>query len=84
MLGQATGLSLEELSDLQVLFYIGRNRDYGEHSEADHERTITEDCGGKSLREPVHHLMSKTNLFEAAVDGAEPSDVRASQKSSAR
>lgn len=63
-------LNLEELSDLEVLFYIGRDRVHGEHYEEDLARTVAEHRAEKSLLSAVHPLMSKTNLLDAVVDGA--------------
>ena len=63
-------LSLEELSDLEVLFYIGRDRVKGEHYDKVLEKTITEHRNTASRWEKVHHLMSKTNLLDAAIEGA--------------
>ncbi|WP_262267342.1 MULTISPECIES: DUF3775 domain-containing protein [Microvirga] len=63
-------LTVEELADLQVLFYIGRDRIKGEHYDDHLERTIAEHQAAKTLWEGVHHLMSKTSLLDAAVDGA--------------
>ncbi len=63
-------LNLEELSDLQVLFYIGRDGVYGEHYEEELARTIAEHRMESSLWTAVHHLMSKTNLLDAVVEGA--------------
>ena len=63
-------LTVEELSDLEVLFYIGRDRVHGEHYEEDLGRTLAEHRAKASLGGAVHHLMSKTNLLDAVVDGA--------------
>lgn len=60
----------EELSDLEVIFYIGRNRTHGEHYDAELERTLAGHRLAKDLREGVHHLMSKMNLFECVIAGA--------------
>ncbi|WP_218014944.1 hypothetical protein, partial [Teichococcus rhizosphaerae] len=63
-------LTVEELADLEVLFYIGRDRVHGEHYEEDLGRTLAEHRAKASLGSAVHHLMSKTNLLDAVVDGA--------------
>jgi hypothetical protein len=63
-------LSLEELSDLQVLFYIGRDNVHGEHYEEDLAKTIAEHQADRNLWDAVHRLMSKTNLLDAVIKGA--------------
>lgn len=63
-------LTLEELSDLEVLFYIGRDRVKGEHYDKCLDRTIAMHRNAASLWEGVHHIMSKTNLLDAAIEGA--------------
>lgn len=63
-------LTPEELSDLEVLFYIGRDRVMGEHYDMLLQRTIAKHQNAASLWEGVHHIMSKTNLLDAAVRGA--------------
>jgi hypothetical protein len=63
-------LNLEELSDLQVLFYVGRDQVYGEHYDEELTRTVTKHRTEKSLSRAIHHLMSKTNLLDAVADGA--------------
>lgn len=63
-------LTREELSDLEVLFYIGRDRVKGEHYDKYLERTIAKHLNAASRWEGVHHLMSKTNLLDAAIEGA--------------
>lgn len=63
-------LNVEEFSDLQTLFYIGRDRVHGEHYEDNLARTIKGHRADKSLSDAVHHLMSKTNLLDAIVEGA--------------
>ena len=62
-------VSVEELSDLEVLFYLGRDRVHGEHYDAEVERTVAKNRQAKNPREAVHHLMSKMNLFEAVIAG---------------
>lgn len=63
-------LTLEEFADLETLFYLGRNRTYGEHYEVLVARAI-KSFGREITRANVHHLMSKTNLLEAVADGVE-------------
>jgi hypothetical protein len=63
-------LNVEELSDLKVLFYIGRDRALGEHYDDYLAGTIAEHLGNKPLLNAVNDLMSKTNLLDAVVEGA--------------
>ena len=63
-------LTPEELADLEVLFYIGRDLVKGEHYDGYLERTIADHHAAASRWEGVHHLMSKANLLHAAVEGA--------------
>lgn len=63
-------LTLEEFADLQVVFYIGRDRVKGEHYDDYLDRTLEEHQIARSRWELVHHIMSKTNLLDAVVDGA--------------
>jgi hypothetical protein len=62
-------LTPEELSDLEVLFYIGRNRVKGEHYDNYLDHTIPKHRIAASRWEGVHHLMSKMNLLDAAIEG---------------
>lgn len=61
-------LSLEEFADLETLYYLGRNRMYGEHYDVLLAKTITS-YGQEISWQNVHHLMSKTNLLDAVADG---------------
>lgn len=63
-------LSLEEFADLQTLYYLGRERVYGEHYDELLIQTIKSYHGGVS-RDQVCHLMSKTNLLDAVSNGAD-------------
>jgi hypothetical protein len=63
-------LTLEELSDLEVLFYIGRDRVHGEHYEKLLVDTVAKHGKAESLWAGVHHMMSKTNLLDCVVQGA--------------
>lgn len=63
-------LTLEEFADLETLYYLGRDRTYGEHYEVLVTRAI-KTFGRAITRENVHHLMSKTNLLDAVADGVE-------------
>ena len=63
-------LSDEELSDLEVLFYIGRGPEFGEHYEVMLARTVKKHRLAKSRWEGVHHIMSKASLLENVVKGS--------------
>ena len=61
-------LQVEEISDLEALFYIGREAEFGEFYEEGYREALEKN----RLEEPfayVHHLMSKTNLLDAVVNG---------------
>lgn len=63
-------LSQEDFADLETLYYLGRNRMYGEHYDALLAKAITRYHQGIALQN-VHHLMSKINLLNAVSDGVE-------------
>ncbi|MHA0320309.1 hypothetical protein ACXY7D_18600 [Sphingomonas melonis] len=63
-------LTDEEVADLEVLFYIGRGREFGEHYDAMLAETIAEHRLAKSRWEGVHHIMTKTSLLENVILGA--------------
>lgn len=69
--GTSELLTPDEFADLQVLFYIGRNGVFGEHYEEELERTRSEHARSGRWWEIIYHLMSKTNLLESVVNGAE-------------
>ncbi|HPI49894.1 MAG TPA: hypothetical protein PLH23_16600 [Hyphomonadaceae bacterium] len=64
------GLTLEEQSDIEVLFYLGRDREHGEEYDGWVVETIAKHSVAPSRWEGVHHLMSKTSLQECVVKGA--------------
>lgn len=63
-------LTPEEFADVQTVFYIGRDRVQGEFYDEYLDGTIAEHSAGRDRRQIVHHIMSKTNLLDAMVDGA--------------
>lgn len=63
-------LSIEEFSDLETLFYIGRERVLGEHYQEMLVGTVAKLRAASSRRDGVHHIMSKRNLLDCVVDGA--------------
>jgi hypothetical protein len=65
-----TNLSEEEVADLEVLFYIGRGREFGEHYDAMLTDSVTRHRSANSRWERVHHIMTKSNLLENVILGA--------------
>jgi hypothetical protein len=63
-------LSDEEFSDLEVLFYMGRDRALGEHYDIMLKNTIAKHKHAKSRWDSVHHIMTKTNLLTNVTLGA--------------
>lgn len=64
-------LSNEEFSDIEVLFYVGRDNEFGEYYKEMLERTVKEHQLAESRWKGIHHIMSKMNLFEDLVRGCE-------------
>lgn len=62
-------LTLEEVADLEALFYIGRGNLLGEH----YAKTVTGSAAAlrrlPSLKAGVHHLSTKMNLLSCVIDG---------------
>lgn len=61
-------LDVEQISDLEALFYTGRESEFGELYEDGYRHALKKN----RLENPfayVHHLMSKTNLLDAVVAG---------------
>lgn len=63
-------LTIEEFADLQVVFYIGRDKVKGEHYDKHIDRTLEEHRAAPSRWELVHQIMSKTSVLNAMIDGA--------------
>lgn len=63
-------LTLEELGDLETVYYLGRNRVFGEHYERQLGNTISSYAKPLS-RESVHHITTKTNLLDFFAYGCE-------------
>ena len=63
-------LSVEEFADLETLYYLGRDRVYGEYYEHLLNKAVLA-FGRNVASVNIHHLMSKTNLLEAVADGVE-------------
>jgi hypothetical protein len=65
----AARLSVEEFADLQTVFYIGRDKTFGDL----YDRLVDQTLKAHRMRGDrlmvVHHIMSKTNLIAALVAG---------------
>ena len=64
-------LSDEEISDLEVLYYLGRGSEFGEHYDVMLKNTVAKHKHAKSRWESVHHIMTKMNLLTNVTLGAE-------------
>lgn len=64
-------LSTEEIADLEVIYYLGRNREPTEHYELALKRVLKKHASEKTLLAPVSHLMAKTNFATAFATGVE-------------
>ena len=63
-------LDRNEFADLETLYYLGRNRDQGEHYGDNLARTARRHALAKSRWDEVHHIMTKTNLLDSIMVGA--------------
>lgn len=63
-------LSDEELSDLEVLYYIGRGGEFGEHYDAMLADTLAKHKLAKSRWDGVYHIMTKANLVDNVIIGS--------------
>lgn len=64
-------LSDEEVADLKALFYLGRNGEFGEHYDAMLKEFLDEHRLASSRWDGVYHIMTKANLLECVIHGAE-------------
>jgi hypothetical protein len=62
-------LTEEEIADLEVIYYTGRNNEFCEHYEKKIESTKKEHLTTGDLMKEVDHLMSKTNFQVALARG---------------
>lgn len=63
-------LSIEEFADLESVYYLGRNKSFGELYAR--QLTITQSNYNNSFTlEDINHITSKTNLLDAFADGCE-------------
>lgn len=63
-------LTDEEVCDLEVLFYIGSNPEFGEHYEKMLAETVARHGASSSRWADVHHIMSKISLLDGVVRGS--------------
>lgn len=61
--------TLEEFADVEVVFYIGRNLQFGEDYSADLERTIAEHRREVRRATKLRHVLSKLNFLEGLIEG---------------
>ncbi len=59
----------EEISDLEVLFYIGCGSEFGEYYDVMLAETVKRHRQAESRSAGVHHIMSKTNLLANVIRG---------------
>lgn len=62
-------LSVEEFSDLQTIFYVGRDRRYGEEYSAYLALTLRTHQLDNRRYEKVHHILSKLNFIDGFAEG---------------
>jgi hypothetical protein len=62
-------LTNEEFSELEVLYYIGRDRKFGEHYEKMLASTLSINAKAESRLSRVHAVMSKTNFLNGLAQG---------------
>lgn len=62
-------LSPQEVADLDVIFYLGRDRRLPEAYEAQLERTLKEHAAQGDIRIPLQHVFTKMNLLSCLAIG---------------
>lgn len=63
-------LSLEEFADVEAVFNIGRNSEFGEYYESSVDQTIRQHRLEEGRRaEKIRHIVSKTNLLDGLTTG---------------
>ena len=67
----SSALCLEELADLETIFYIGREHWFGEMYEEHLERTLLEYRAQDQRERGLSHLLDKTNLLHGVIQGCE-------------
>lgn len=66
-----SNLSCEELAELEVNFYIGRDGVFGEYYGSMLSNKVAELKSADSRWKDVHHIMTKMNLLPSVIMGAE-------------
>lgn len=61
--------SVEEFADVEIVFYIGRNRQFGEDYAGDLERAIAEHRREPRRAAKLRHVLSKLNFLESLIAG---------------
>jgi hypothetical protein len=64
-------LTLDEIADLETLFYMGQPQEMGEYYENTVISTADRYRESDHARAMIHHIMAKTNLMEDVVRGCE-------------
>ena len=62
-------VTAEEFAELEVLFYIGRNYEFGEVYDKYLKETVDKYRRSSRIEGEMHHLLSKTNLEECIIKG---------------
>jgi len=62
-------LSDEEISDIEVVFYIGRDREFGEYYDAMLAEAIEKHKQATSRWEGIYHIMTKATLLDNVIIG---------------
>ena len=65
----ANSLTMEEFAELEVLFYIGRNKEFGEVYDDYLKDTVEKYKKHVQFDGEIDHLLSKTNLQDCLADG---------------
>ncbi|HAD84209.1 MAG TPA: hypothetical protein DCG71_05135 [Brevundimonas sp.] len=64
-------LTPETLADMETIYYLGRNREQGEHYDENLDRTLRQSAASGRPMGRLGDLAGKTNLLEGFADGAE-------------
>ena len=62
-------LTPDEIVDLEVIYYIGRNKEFCDYYERNLESTRNQHLAEGNLASEVQHLIDKTNFQEAFMRG---------------
>lgn len=64
-------LTPEMLADMETVYYLGRNREQGEHYDENLDRTLSQSAASGRPMGRLGDLAGKTNLLEGFADGVE-------------